>query len=435
MNSNISLLMGKAFDKLLPVPKTPRVYHPPPPAKPLSWIPHGKIGNIEYELKLEAFASEIRDIDAKRTNRIEYSTRGWCYLLEGLGKIDKDEFSSCQKAINDCRKIGLLPIDFVAEDQDETRRFKGIIEVSEPADLLADVQSDLDRILKNLQIESTDFWAEEKYYLMMCVEKGDILNLFKPICDKYHIPIVSSKGWGPILLRYHIAVLAQKAEAKGLTPVLLLFYDLDPAGIKITDTFRKNLKDCERGTGWSPNKLVIDRFGLNKDDIDRFGLSWIENLKTASGREAHDPAYIQMFGRRKCESNALLKNDETLNAAKEICRTAIEKYYGEDAEIRFAEKETASREALKEILGDPIWESFNDKIEEMIENLESNPRELPSIHRDYEKEVEVLINDKFYGRCPRCGKSFNDLGITSGRTVRCRGCGLPMKLKKGSEEK
>lgn len=48
----------------------------------------------------------------------------------------------------------------------------------------------------------------------------------------------------------------------------------------------------------------------------------------------------------KCESNALFKNDETLKAGEEICRRAIEKYYGEDALERFRKKEEACMHAL-----------------------------------------------------------------------------------------
>lgn len=106
---SISLLMEKAFKKVLPIPKVPRIYHPPPPPKPLSWVPHGRIGDYNYERRLKDFADEILAIDAQRTKPLKYSARGWCYLLEGLGKINKGEFDACEKAINDCRKIGLLP--------------------------------------------------------------------------------------------------------------------------------------------------------------------------------------------------------------------------------------------------------------------------------------------------------------------------------------
>ena len=432
-NTPISEALRTAFNKVLPIPKTPRVYRAPPPPKPLSWVPHGTVGNYLYEERLENFANEIRVIDSQRTKRVKYSSRGWCYLLEGLGKIHKGEFGACQKAINDCRKLGFLPIDFVAQDQDTTRHFKGIHVASEPTVELSQLKTDTKEMLRELPSRITDYWTGEEYYVMMCVEKGDLINLFKPICNEYHVPLVSSKGWAPILLRSHIANLCQKAEDNGLKPVLLLFYDHDPAGLKITRTFRKNLRDCERGTGWDPEGLIIERFGLNAEDIEEYGLMWIDNLRTSSGRRSRDVQYINTYGYKKCESNALFKNDETLKAGEEICRKAIEKYYGEDALQRFSEKEEVSKGKLKEVYDNPVWKNLYGSLDQLIVHFDGKQRTMPSstyveVDSVKEKEVEVFVDDKYYGVCPKCHTQFNYTEKDYGRLVRCRGCNLPMRL-------
>ena len=98
-NTTIGFAIKKAFDKILPIPKQPRVYRRPPPHRPLSWIPHGSIGNQDYEERLQSFANEIRHINNQRTSRIKYSSRGWCYLLEGLGKIHKGESQLVKKPL------------------------------------------------------------------------------------------------------------------------------------------------------------------------------------------------------------------------------------------------------------------------------------------------------------------------------------------------
>jgi hypothetical protein len=428
-------LMEKAFDKILPIPKQRREYHPPPPPRPLSWVPHGKLEDPVYEARLKPFAAEIKAIDALRTHPIKPSSRGWAYQLEGFGKIDKGDFDACQKAINDCRKIGLLPIDFVAEDQDITRHFKGIHNASDPTVSLRQIRHDVEEMLQCLPSNITDYWTGEAYYVMICVEKGDLLNLFKPILNEYHVPIVSSKGWAPILLRSHIANLSRKAEANNLKPVLLLFYDHDPAGLKITNTFRKNLEDCQKGTGWNPCKLIIDRFGLNKVDIDRFNLTWIENLKTGSGRESRDYEYVKEFGKRKCEANALFKNDETLRAGEEICRHAIEKYYGPDARDRFRKKEENSKQKLAHVYDNPAWQDFYNAVDGILESFstEAKPENENVSASVPEKEVDVFVDDKFYGSCPSCGDHFNYSKEDVGRLVRCRNCNAPMRLKKKTD--
>lgn len=433
-NTSIRISIEKAFDKILPIPKQPKIYRMPPPDRPLSWVPHGSIGDLNYEQRLQSFANEVLHIDSQKISHIKYGSRGWCYLLEGLGKIDKGEFAACQKAINDSRKLGFLPIDFVAEDQDQTRHFKGIHVASEPHVQLSELKDDVETMLRDLPSRTTDYWIGEQYYVMLCVEKGDLINLFKPVCDQYHVPIVSSKGWAPILLRSHIANLSKKAEANGLKPVLLLFYDHDPAGLKISDTFRQNLRDCEGGTGWSPEGLIIERFGLNADDIERYGLMWIENLKTGSGRTSQDYRYIQAYGHRKCEANALFKNGDTLKAGEQICRKAIEQFYGADALERFRKKEDASRKKLKDVYANPVWKSINESLDHIIaelgseEKIEGQPKEIA-----VENETVVSIGNKYYGSCPNCHTQFNHTEKDYGKLVRCRGCHLLMRLREESK--
>lgn len=437
VNESISSAMTRAFDKILPIPKTPRYYRLHRPRKALTWVPHGSIGNWTYQHRLRSFANEILAINSQRTSNIKYSSRGWCYLLEGLGKIHKGEFTACQKAINDCRKLGFLPINFVAEDQDQTRHFKGIHVASKPSVQLTDLKKDIEKMLDNLPSRTTDYWEGEEYYLMMCVEKGDLINLFKPVCDEYHVPIVSSKGWPPILLRGHIASLSRKAEAHSLTPVLLLFYDHDKAGLKISRTFRKNLRDCERGTGWTPDNLLIERFGLNKKDIEKYNLMWIENVRTSSGRTLSDwDPYVREYGRKKCESNALFKNDETLRAGQEICRKAIERYYGLDALERFKAKEEISKNKFKDIFDDPVWENLFGSVDNIISHLDS-VEEKPRIEQPTteEKEVQVFVDNEYYGRCPSCDEQFNYDPSDYGKLVRCRRCLTLMRITFKEPEK
>jgi len=211
---------------------------------------------------------------------------------------------------------------------------------------------------------------------------------------------------------------------------LLLFYDHDKAGLKITRAFRKNLRDCERGTGWSPEGLIIERFGLNKDDIEKYGLMWIENVRTGSGRTLSDyDPYVLKYGRRKCESNALFKNDETLEAAEQICRRAIEKYYGEDALERFRKKEKTSKKKLKDVYDNPVWQNVKEKLEELIEQLGSEKEDEEPREIKVEKETLVFVDNEYYGNCPKCQTQFNYTERDYDKQVRCRYCKLLMRLK------
>jgi hypothetical protein len=77
-------------------------------------------------------------------------------------------------------------------------------------------------------------------------------------------------------------------EAAGRQCVLLLCGDHDPGGLHITDKMRKNLSDLSGAVGWTPENLIISRFGLNADFINRHRLTWIDNLETSSGKQLDD---------------------------------------------------------------------------------------------------------------------------------------------------
>jgi hypothetical protein len=124
------------------------------------------------------------------------------------------------------------------------------------------------------------------------------------------------------------------AAVRVLECALLPFVDHDPGGLRIADFLRKNLADLSDAVGWSPDNLIIDRFGLNPDFIRHHRLTWIDNLETSSGERLDDPkhpdhnkeyvqSYIKKFGIRKVEANALVVCPE---AARALCRQAILKY-------------------------------------------------------------------------------------------------------------
>lgn len=314
--------------------------------------------------ELEIFAERL--IEINESTGFKVSSRGWCYQLEGLGIAVKGEFNRIQRLINECRKNGLLPIDFVAEE--EARTFHNITrpDSETPKEYIKSwIESTLD--CKN--IYTPDYWDGEKYYIQMLVEKVDLVTLFRPVCNKYFIPIATSKGWSSILQRAEIAQRFQDMEETGHTPILLYCGDFDIAGMEISDFLMKNFVDIQNGTGWYPDNLIVDRFGLNWDFIIDANLSLINNLETAGGYIAkvegdnmvqgktnngrphpdfNKPStqeYLKKYGVVKCEANALVVNP---NAGRRLCAYAIEKYLGYDVFDRFDEKKQAVIDKFKD---------------------------------------------------------------------------------------
>jgi len=287
------------------------------------------------------------------------SARGWCYQLEGFGLITKAEFDKVENAINTCRAEGYLPIDFTAEE--EARRFHGI-EIPETLSPTEYLKAYLEASLGCESWYIPDWWAGEDYYIQMVVEKIDLRTLFEPVCQEYHIPIATSKGWSSMLQRAEYAKRFKQAEDDGLKCVLLYYGDHDPDGLRISNFLYKNIADLQYifwndgVAGYDPDELVIDRFGLNYDFIQANNLTWIDNLITASKRDLASPThpnhflpyvqeYLAKYGARKCEANAIVVRPAE---ARQVAREAIEKYLGAGALDRFAKK----HEVIKEQIAD-----------------------------------------------------------------------------------
>lgn len=323
---------------------------------------------------LENFAARLEEISEGIGFRL--SARGWCYQLEGFRLINKSQFDLVERVINDCRSKGYLPIDFTAAE--EARKFSGVEEPEEDTP-----EEFLKRYLQTA-LECEDYyipawWDGEEYYIQMVVEKIDLKTLFEPVCQRYHIPIATSKGWSSMLQRAEYARRFKEAEDNGLRCVLLYCGDHDPDGLRISDFLKKNLEDLSEITwndgtdGYDPWDLAIDRFGLNYDFIEANGLTWIDNLITGSqrGLDLASPShpnhylpyvqeYLATYGGRKCEANALVVRPAE---ARELCRMAIEAFLGEGAEDRFGERREAVRTRLEEFrqdtgLGEVISEAI-----------------------------------------------------------------------------
>jgi len=205
-----------------------------------------------------------------------------------------------------------------------------------------------------------DWWDGEEYYIQMLVEKIDLKTLFTPVCEKYHIPIATSKGWSSMLQRGVYARRFKEAEDRGLKPVLLYCGDHDCDGLRISEFIKSNLEDLkdvvwEDGeTGYDPSGLIIVRFGLNADFIQKHKLTWINNLITGSGGDLASPAhrnhhqsyvqsYIKKYGVRKCEANAIVPMPEV---ARDLVEDSIKEFLGDDAVERFDAKSAVVKKQL-----------------------------------------------------------------------------------------
>jgi hypothetical protein len=308
---------------------------------------------------LEDFSEMLRELSDEIGFKV--SARGWAYLLETRRLINKDQFDKVATLINTCRKKGFLEIDFVAEEG--ARAFSGI-EYPNRYNVVQDSIGWLQGFQNAAESYTPDWWKGEKYYIQMVVEKIDLVTLFSPVCEEYHIPIANAKGWSSILQRAEYCRRFKEAEDKGLECVLLYCGDHDPDGLRISEFIKKNLSDisnirwADGEEGYNPENLIIERFGLNYDFIVHHKLTWIDNLITGSKKNLASPhhknhmmpyvqEYLKAIGERKCEANAIVTMPKE---SKKLVRGVIESYLGKGSRARFEKKRQAVRNEFNEFL-------------------------------------------------------------------------------------
>jgi hypothetical protein len=317
------------------------------PAIILPVRPRGRLGaeaEADYRERVRTFCDHIVEINSSLDFKV--SARGWCYLLEEHG-LAKGDFDRGEKLINDCRKSGDLPLDICAEHA--ARATVGIEQITH-LDIDAEIKSWIDYLRDDFSDNYTpiSFWEDQKYYVEVGVEKLDLVGLFKPVCcEEFHaVPITPLGGWADINSRVAMMRRFQEHEAAGRKCVLLLCGDHDAGGLHQSEKMRENLEELSRAVGWSPDNLVIIRFGLNIDLIERLGLTWIDNLKTASGGDLADPGhpdhnksyvqnYLAKFGARKVEANALVRRPD---AARVLMRETLLQYISKASVRRYEQK-------------------------------------------------------------------------------------------------
>ena len=147
-------------------------------------------------------------------------------------------------------------------------------------------------------------------------------------------------------------------EARGKRCVLLYCGDLDPGGLHITGFIRSNLADMTRSVGWSPDNLIIDRFGIDIGFIRKHRVTWIDNLHTGRGgvplddprhpdyNKAYVQDYIAQYGVRKVEATAMVQ-PRLVPHARALCQRAILKYLPEDAPEQYQSSLELPRRKLR----------------------------------------------------------------------------------------
>ena len=228
--------------------------------------------DASYRANVASWCALILEINSSMDFSV--GARGWCYILENRNALRKGNFDVAERLITDCRKSGDLPLDICAED--DSRETIGL-EEGIAGTTVEEEAADWIDYLRNRAHESytpISFWDDRNVYVEVAVEKLDLRNLFEPVCKEFYVPLTNFKGWSDLNARAAMMRRFARHEAQGRRCVLLLCTDHDPGGLHMHEKMRKNFEDLFRAVGWSPENLVIIRFGLDAKFINRHRLTW-----------------------------------------------------------------------------------------------------------------------------------------------------------------
>ena len=293
-----------------------------------------------------------------------WTTRGWCYVLEECG-LGKNDFDAAENMIVELRKAGVIPLDCVLEDQ--AREWSGFEYVDE-----GDPEKEAERILESLSLnirwyQPTSFWDTQDNFVVMAVEKRDLIGLFEPVCRQYNVPIANFRGSPDLIARGKVLAEFMKHWDVGRNVIALYCGDHDPAGLRMSgDEFTSNFQSLHGTTiggqrlRFVPEGFRVVRFGLNADFIAKANLPWTNNLQTGQkdqnkAQDLGDPRhpdhnknyvqdYIKQFGKRKVEANALVVRPDM---GRDLCRKAIEQYVSLESVKAFQKSLKPFREQLR----------------------------------------------------------------------------------------
>jgi hypothetical protein len=323
-----------------------------------------------YEAALDKWCSGIIEMSeerAKQPDNFDVSSRGWCYLIEHHGLL-KGDFDKAQNLINDCRKSGRLPVDICCEDG---RRKADNIEYIDDTTPDEEAERIVDYILEAEEdYHPFSFWDDQEFYVQTMTEKVDVKNLFTSVAKPFRLPIFNGGGWSDINSRVAAMRRFKYWEGKDKKCVLLYCGDLDPGDALIAGNIRKNLRDLADTVGWTPDNLIIDRFGIDADFIKKHRLTWIDNLHTATGEfPLDDPrhpdhhkeyvqTYLRKYGARKVESTALVV-PRVVPHARALYLKTILKYVRADAPAQYQ----SSLELPRGKVRDAVWRLLQARLQ------------------------------------------------------------------------
>lgn len=249
------------------------------------------------------------------------SIRQLYYQLVSRGVLEKTEpaYKRVCDASAQMRLSGALPYGKIADGHRVRRAVfahDGVADALEAAQLLY----------------RRNMWSTQPVHVEIWTEKDALTGVILPVCNRYGVTYVATRGFPSVTLMYESA---QELQRMGKSARVLYFGDHDASGHQIS----ANLEPALRQHGAD---VTVERVALNLDQVDGWGLP----TRPGKRSDTRHAAFAKRFGDASVELDAVPPDVLT-----DLVATAIEAHMDEAEWFRMRDVERAERQTLADLVG------------------------------------------------------------------------------------
>jgi hypothetical protein len=236
----------------------------------------------------------------------------------------KKDYDKLSVIIAKMRCEKLLSMDALRDDQRKVTDYQAWPSKE------AFIRHELDSLFKSYD---RDLMQGQPEFIAIVCEKETVSQILEPLNYEYNIPIYYVKGTSSLTIRYKFL---KHWQAKGKRNIKILFItDLDPAGLRIQDSFIGSLKQdfSDMVQGY---KVTGRRIGITLDQVQRYNIA--TTMKAKKSDKQHKD-----FLKRTGQANAYELEALQPGILREVVKEAI--ISALDMEAFNREKELYHREA------------------------------------------------------------------------------------------
>ncbi len=175
-----------------------------------------------------------------------------------------------------------------------------------------------------------DYWREQPETIEVWCEKDALTGVVQPVCDRFGVTYVATRGFPSITLRFESA---QALRETGKPATIFYFGDHDASGRQISDNLETELR--QHGAD-----VTVERVALNPDHIAEYGLP----TRPGKWSDSRQAAFAARYGDAAVELDAL--PPDVLTTIVEAC---IVSAIDLAAWRRVAEVEALERQTLESL--------------------------------------------------------------------------------------